>query len=103
MAQKSKLGWILSGQTRSSLKPELHNFTALIDLEQQLRKLWEIDTEKEIHIQTDENVQFESIYESTMSRDSDGRYIVDLPFILIHNWASQENKPYRVGCNQVKK
>ncbi|CAB3250437.1 unnamed protein product [Arctia plantaginis] len=50
-----------------------------IDMDSLLKKLWSIDESAKRTLTFDERV-CEDIYKTTHSRDSDGRYIVKLPF-----------------------
>ncbi|XP_063618731.1 uncharacterized protein LOC134791612 [Cydia splendana] len=84
IAQNSKLGWFVSGasKSRSDLPP--HNIVAhhaLIEVDQLLRKFWETEEYKPhekpmTHLET----QCEEHYKETHTRQEDGRYVVRLPF-----------------------
>lgn len=90
VAQKTSLGWILSGQQQSERDLDsdhrklvtMHVTTALReDNDIVLKNLWEIDgnlyNKKKIF--TKEEQQCEDIYKNTTERDETGRYIVQLP------------------------
>ncbi|XP_026747883.1 uncharacterized protein LOC113508909 [Trichoplusia ni] len=79
-AQETNLGWILFGEINTSLQEE--SFLVLhqqIEIENMLKSLWEIDTDKKRKLTREENL-CETIYESTHARTEEGRYIVRLPF-----------------------
>ncbi|XP_073942495.1 uncharacterized protein [Choristoneura fumiferana] len=87
VAQKSSLGWILSGQIEKENKNKEHNVIALhvtsmvTEDNDLLRRFWEIETDvyKKKKILTKEEENCEKIYTNTTTRDEEGRYIVHLP------------------------
>lgn len=87
VAQNTTLGWILSGQiesaetaTPSSFVASLH--TQMEPVDEMIRSFWEIEAEpcNKQKIMTPEEQRCENIYESTTTRDAEGRYVVKLPF-----------------------
>ncbi|XP_054287839.1 uncharacterized protein LOC129003567 [Macrosteles quadrilineatus] len=79
-------GWLLIGESRLPI-PTTQSVSvnlAILDqvsLESNLRKFWEIEEPPMNHCQTSpEDERCESIYASTVQRDSAGRFVVDLPF-----------------------
>lgn len=87
VAQKTMLGWILSGQRESTEEIMKHNVTTLhitrqvVEDNDMLRKFWEIETDmyKKRKLMTKEEVMCENIYKDSTTRDETGRYIVHLP------------------------
>lgn len=87
VAQKTTLGWILSGQREQQNNHKQHNVIALhitnivAEDNDMLRKFWEIETDvykKKIQL-TKEEAKCEEIYNHTTKRDGKGRYVVHLP------------------------
>lgn len=84
VAQNTQLGWILSGrvsQTDESSQ-RVVNFHLQIKEDSLLKQFWEIEREPDLIKKklTKEEVRCEEIYESTTTRNSEGRYVVKLPF-----------------------
>lgn len=86
VAQKTSLGWIMSGQQET--KNEAHHTIIAMHItgvvhedNDMLRKFWEIETEsyQKRKILTDEEKKCETIYKKTTKREQDGRYTVHLP------------------------
>ncbi|XP_029678544.1 uncharacterized protein LOC115244758 [Formica exsecta] len=96
-AQNSIFGWIISGPltslesqdpfqstmtsvhcTRDSISA--HHTTSSTSLEEELRRFWEIEELPRQLILTPQEQECEEHFCSTHYRDSDGRYIVRLPF-----------------------
>ncbi|XP_037961465.2 uncharacterized protein LOC119690459 [Plutella xylostella] len=82
IAQKTCLGWILSGRTNNTQETQ-PKITSLLVRENNdlLRQFWEIETDlyNKKKILTKEEEECETIYKNTTKRDEDGRYIVHLP------------------------
>lgn len=79
-AQKTNLGWIIFGDIVE--KPQNDTYLVMhhqIDADEILKSIWEIDIDKNRHL-TKEDKICEDIYEKTTTRNSEGRYIVKLPF-----------------------
>ncbi|XP_046145423.1 uncharacterized protein LOC123988715 [Osmia bicornis bicornis] len=81
-AQNTVLGWILSGPVQSSIPSSvgIHHISVLEDLDQDLRRFWEIEALSSPVLMTPENKKCELHFKSTHYRASNGRYIVRLPF-----------------------
>ncbi|XP_025270380.1 uncharacterized protein LOC112639719 [Camponotus floridanus] len=84
IAQETILGWVLSGPT-SIPSSSYHTITVQhsaisLSLDKELRRFWEIEEIPRQILLTPEEQQCENYFKSTYSRDSDGRYIVRLPF-----------------------
>ncbi|XP_011884105.1 PREDICTED: uncharacterized protein LOC105571249 [Vollenhovia emeryi] len=110
MAQNSVLGWVISGpikadtESRSSSTP--HSVTSSLanissyhiscspSLEQELRRFWEVEELPQRQILTPHDKQCEEHFSSTHSRDSDGRYVVRLPF--------KKGPPIEIGNSRVR-
>ncbi|XP_049866249.1 uncharacterized protein LOC126366948 [Pectinophora gossypiella] len=94
IAQKTKLGWILSGRLYESPVNDshintFHNAVTSMHLAQSedselLKRFWEIESEpissKVKHL-TPEEKRCEDLFAHTTTRDDSGRYVVRLPFI----------------------
>lgn len=85
VAQKTKLGWILSGEIPSSAisRPVCyHTVVQSADVNDLLRKFWELESEPSVPsvILTKEEQKCEDFYSKTTKRDATGRYVVKLPF-----------------------
>lgn len=87
VAQKTSLGWILSGQNENKVISNQHNVITLhitrmvAEDNDMLRRFWEIDAEsyKKRKLLTKEEERCEEIYTNTTVRDKSGRYTVHLP------------------------
>ncbi|XP_063544857.1 uncharacterized protein LOC134753026 [Cydia strobilella] len=87
VAQKTTLGWILTGRKQIEAQSDQHNVTTLhitrmvAEDNDLLRRFWEIETDvyKKKKILTKEEEQCEEIYKKTTKRDESGRYAVHLP------------------------
>lgn len=84
MAQKTELGWIVSGSIHNSMfKPLVPVFTIVISddiLSTSLQKFWETEEIPRKRLLTPEEKLAEKIYSQSTSQCSDGRYMVRLPF-----------------------
>lgn len=85
VAQKTKLGWILSGEIPSSALSRsvcYHTVVQSTDVNDLLRKFWELESEPSVRnvILTEEEQKCEDFYSKTTKRDAAGRYVVKLPF-----------------------
>ncbi|XP_063830205.1 uncharacterized protein LOC135079477 [Ostrinia nubilalis] len=89
LAQNTRLGWILSGEINLTYANDSkHNVINMhISTHQEdndiLQKFWELesgDTYKNKKQLTEEEQKCETIFEETYTRDSKGRYIVEIPF-----------------------
>ncbi|KAF2891474.1 hypothetical protein ILUMI_14699, partial [Ignelater luminosus] len=88
--QKSKLGWLISGelviqryisdQTRAS-------FLSLNELDHKLERFWQVDEfTSNDHILTDNEEYCEDYFRKTTTRDEAGKFIVKIPFKpSVHN------------------
>lgn len=83
VVQKTRFGWILSGQTNNPNSNQQRTITSLFVREDNdmLKRFWEIETDlyTKKKILTKEEEECEAIYSNTTKRDKDGRYIVHLP------------------------
>ncbi|XP_028166709.1 uncharacterized protein LOC114357337 [Ostrinia furnacalis] len=92
VAQKTSLGWILSGQkdkgNNSHNLISLHITSMVAEDNDLLRKFWEIETDlyKKKKLLTKEEERCEDIYKQTTRRENTGRYIVHLP---LKQWNNQ--------------
>ncbi|CAA9997912.1 unnamed protein product [Nesidiocoris tenuis] len=82
--QETELGWIIGGKledtpVQTTVSPLQCNSTTLNDLSQQLQKFWTVENLNEKPQFTGLDKQCEDAYRLTTSRDSSGRYTVQLP------------------------
>lgn len=84
VAQNTQLGWILSGRVGVSDEPSLQMKTLHLQVKEDeiLKQFWEIEREPDLIKKplTKEEKRCEEIFESTTTRNNEGRYIVRLPF-----------------------
>lgn len=86
LAQNTRLGWILSGEVKS-INNSTHNvinmhLSTQPEDNDNLQRFWELesgDTYKLKKQLTEEEERCEKNYKETYTRDSDGRYIVEIP------------------------
>ncbi|XP_048481684.1 uncharacterized protein LOC119693389 [Plutella xylostella] len=79
-AQRTSLGWILFGEVNEN--PQEDTFLVMhhkIDIDDMLKSIWEIETDNKRYLTRNEK-RCEEIYETTTTRNEEGRYIVKLPF-----------------------
>lgn len=84
-ALNSKLGWLLSGRISTAYQNEnnsmyLINCHALVDSENLITKFWEVESIPDGGSPSDEDQEVEKFYLEHTKRNSDGRYVVNLPF-----------------------
>lgn len=85
VAQCTTLGWILSGQANMEFEGDetvkvLH---AWVDDNEVIKRFWELENEptgKSSKILSEEELKCEEIFATTTTRNSEGRYVVKLPF-----------------------
>lgn len=89
VAQKTHLGWILSGGTNPSINvsqhiTSLHITRQVIEDNDLLKRFWEVESElyTKQSIWTKDEEKCEEIYQHTTKRDENGRYVVQLPLKL---------------------
>lgn len=84
IAQSTKIGWILSGacETNASLSQVACNFTICEEnnLSNDLQRFWQIEEVVNRAIVTSEEQLCEEHYSTNVSRASDGKLIMRLPF-----------------------
>lgn len=83
LAQRTQLGWILSGPTSSINKSNVQNAISLhtqVNIDNSLRKFWELEEISVARSSSPEDAACEAYFQSTDSRSSSGRYMVKLPF-----------------------
>ncbi|XP_011701203.1 PREDICTED: uncharacterized protein LOC105457927 [Wasmannia auropunctata] len=77
--QKTHLGWVVAGGISMQI-PSRNSVCHLTSLENQLAKFWRIEEVVKNEIKSEEEIECESYFTKTVSRNKDGRYIVRLPF-----------------------
>ncbi|XP_064292696.1 uncharacterized protein LOC135309931 [Plodia interpunctella] len=85
VAQDTSFGWILSGlintDTSSNIISHIAVMHSNVETEDILKKFWELEAEPaKKKIFSEEEVKCEELFTNTTRRDSNGRYIVRLPF-----------------------
>lgn len=83
IAQQTKLGWILSGSYVPNIEKRIKcNFAKTEDeqISVQLRKFWELEEVYHIKSLSQEEEECEKQFRDGLSRTSDGKYMVKLPF-----------------------
>ncbi|KAJ8947181.1 hypothetical protein NQ317_019605 [Molorchus minor] len=81
-AVNTVFGWVLMGKVDSSGGTSVSTFFTSIDvsLDQMVKQFWELEqVPKSVSISSDD-AMCEQMFQKTHSRDSDGRYVVCLPF-----------------------
>ncbi|GFW40651.1 integrase catalytic domain-containing protein [Trichonephila clavipes] len=84
-ALNSKLGWLLSVKVSTACQSEkkvmsLINCHALLDLQNQIAKFWEVESIPDASNLSEEDQRVEKFYLDHTRRNRDGRYVVSLPF-----------------------
>lgn len=83
-AQRTIFGWILTGpmNEQNHLRSRISSLhcTSAVQLDELVRRFWEIEEIIPRHIPTDLELRCEQHFADTHQRSSDGRYMVRLPF-----------------------
>ncbi|XP_059222665.1 uncharacterized protein LOC131996772 [Stomoxys calcitrans] len=81
LAQNTVFGWIIGGpiiqETSDASRVSLHN---TISIEKILTRFWEVEETPKKILRSEEDLFCEQNFRKTTRRDSNGRYIVTLPF-----------------------
>lgn len=88
IAQQSKLGWIISGNTNVAKSCEILCRTTTFeqvdnrdnDLNRQLKEFWELEEVAHKRFTTPDEELAEKVFKESVRRADDGKFIVDLPF-----------------------
>lgn len=83
MAQNTIFGWVLSGPLPTEniqAFSTILSFFSEISIDEQIAKFWEVEKIHDEKLLSEEDKFCEQLFSETISRDSDGRYIVCLPF-----------------------
>ncbi|XP_065368859.1 uncharacterized protein LOC135961295 [Calliphora vicina] len=82
VAQETIFGWIVTGPTPSNVSPRSvrMSYMTKVSIDDQLTKFWELEEVSRRIVLSEEDKKCEEIYSSTTTRNSEGRYIVSLPF-----------------------
>lgn len=78
-AQETSLGWILFGPV-SGENINIANTGAVVDLESTLEKFWAQEEIYDRPLMSEEELACENLFERTFQRQSNGRFIVQIPF-----------------------
>ncbi|XP_059217544.1 uncharacterized protein LOC131994722 [Stomoxys calcitrans] len=83
MAQETVFGWILTGPTPNNSSPPrstLVSYFCEISLDKEISRFWEVENVPRKRYSSVSDTFCEQLYRSTTRRNSEGRYIVSLPF-----------------------
>lgn len=88
VAQQTSLGWIVTGDDSSNYSEtdisQFHSgiqaFHSCIDIDDNLKRFWELESVPTTVQKSDEDIRCEEFYDKTHRRESNGRYTVKLPF-----------------------
>ncbi|XP_059046969.1 uncharacterized protein LOC131842458 [Achroia grisella] len=86
IAQQTYLGWIISGGEaveRLPNKGQIISMHLSVTLDNMLQRFWECESleSENKNTLTSQEARAEEIYEKTVMRDEQGRYVVSLPFV----------------------
>lgn len=97
IAQKTKLGWILSGSVQTATKNEnvrIKSMVAVVKNDFDLKQFWEIEEVNVRRTLTSDEERCEQLFLKNYVRRPDGRFVVRLPFT--------ENHDHHTGLGQSK-
>lgn len=82
IAQNTELGWILSGYVNNPPinSENIQSFMCQIDIDRNLTTFWEVEEGVKKRSLTQEEEQCEEYFQTTHTRNENGRYSVSLPF-----------------------
>jgi hypothetical protein len=85
--QETILGWVVGGDMVAGRKPSYGTLcnVSLNSINKQLSKFWEVDeypTNKRVVIVKKEDIECETHFKNTCSRNAEGRFTVEIPFKL---------------------
>lgn len=80
IAQKTELGWILSGKVAHSVSRPSICIAAITQTDDIIKKFWEIEEMSDRPPVSIEDAECEQHFEEKVYRTEDGRYVVSLPF-----------------------
>lgn len=80
IAQKTIFSWVLAGQLPSSIEPNIISHHSILDIDSILQSFWTIEEIDPKSILSEEDRRIEEHFLQTHRRDSNGKYIIDLPF-----------------------
>jgi len=78
-ARNSHLGWIVSGRVNSQQQYSIMSNISTLEVEEQLRKFWEIEEVSPTSIPSKEEDECQTHFALTHFRQPDGRYVTSLP------------------------
>ncbi|CAG7720391.1 unnamed protein product, partial [Allacma fusca] len=85
---ETKLGWILLGKvnsTKSTVRSStVFSHVSQLDLDKTLQRFWELEDTESARVFTNDEQVCEEHFAKTHHRDSNGRYVVRLPFRQTH-------------------
>lgn len=87
VAQNTVFGWVLSGPVNGSNagSPVIQNFFNQMELDNFLKRFWEIEEISKPIPKSKEHEWCERFYQDTHKRQKDGKYCVRLPFLNIED------------------
>ncbi|XP_031339598.1 uncharacterized protein LOC116168083 [Photinus pyralis] len=81
-AQKTKLGWIISGRMGGGSHQRVRcQLAKNIDVDEQLTRFWEIEEFPRTKLMSNEERACEDHFRKTFKRDSDNKFIVTIPLV----------------------
>lgn len=103
LAQETVFGWILTGMTETQVATNHEAISLVAAVETfDIKKFWEIEELTERRLTLDE-IRCEEIFQETHSRDIDGSYVVQIPFIENHPKLGESRAPAIARFLQVEK
>ncbi|XP_018402792.1 PREDICTED: uncharacterized protein LOC108779784 [Cyphomyrmex costatus] len=102
--QKTLLGWILSGPTSSIPSNSSSSIISCLavteDLNHALSRFWELDHSISASTLSPEHQSCENLFKDTVKRNSDGRFVVQLP--IIPNKLSELGESREIATRRFK-
>ena len=82
---ENKFGWIVFGHFRNNNSASLFCGVSCVDHLCDIPNLWQLDNPINSHFYTYEEKEVENLFEDTTTRDSSGRFVVELPKKSLEN------------------
>ncbi|XP_046145767.1 uncharacterized protein LOC114882057 [Osmia bicornis bicornis] len=78
--QKTRFGWVIGGSPPKTSKPRIVSCNATTALQLDLARFWEIEEGPQVQLLSESDKFCEKHFQQHVTRNSDGRYVVALPF-----------------------
>ncbi|XP_076549257.1 uncharacterized protein LOC117612080 [Osmia lignaria lignaria] len=78
--QKTRLGWVIGGSPPKPIKSRIVSCNATTALQHDLARFWEIEEGPQLQLLSESDKFCEKHFQQHVKRNSDGRYVVALPF-----------------------